>query len=226
MNNGISLNPAAAREEQKALIRQLLSQHDLETIASWAAEHKFVERLLNSLVFESEDLVCWRAIETIGRIAALKATTNLEGVRERIRRLLWVMNDESGNSSRHAPKVVGEILASVPVLVPEFAHLLPSFCVPSLHEHGLYWAMARIASVVPAAFVEFSDMLIRSLSSPDAEIRGLALRALSPQARKTEAPLIRSLQNDNSDLHYYDPVLGSYCHTTVGEIARQGVARS
>lgn len=149
---------AAARtqRDRKGFLKRLLLGGDLETPARWAVERRDVERLLNSLLYDSEDLVRWRAIQAFGLIAVLKAGARIESVREMLRRLLWAMNDESGNSIPHAPELMGEILANVPDLIPEFARYLPAFHDSPLYERGIGWAMSRIAAVDPEASREFS----------------------------------------------------------------------
>ena len=85
--------------------------------------------------------------------------------------------------------------------------------------------MARVATVTPTAFEDFTDILLDSLSDPDPGIRGLALRALSPNARVAKVRPIQPLEKDTSELNYYDPAVGEFRRTTVGEIARRILAK-
>jgi hypothetical protein len=220
-----SSTPAASRKERREFVRKLLLRRDFETLFRYVSEYKDGERILNSLLFDEVNLICCRAVEARGKIAAIKAKENIDSVRESIRRLLWAVNDESGNSVRHATMLIGEILANVPQLITEFAGYLPAFHDLSPYEGDVRWAMARIAAVVPTAFEDFTGMLLDSMNDRDPKIRGLALWALSPDACLSEARLIESLQKDPSHLDYYDWNLGEFCHTTVGEIARQVLIR-
>jgi hypothetical protein len=201
-------------------LRRLLMDRALEDAARWASERRDVNRALNSLLFDGEELVCWRAIEAIGRLAGVRAAVKVERVREMMRRLLWAMNDESGNSIRHAPQLMGEILANVPELIPEFAHYLLSFRDSSMHDRGTAWAMARVASIAPHTFRNFSSELTCFLRDPDPEVRGLALLSLSPDVGGTAKLLAQSLQNDPAELRYYDTAQGAFQDATVGEMAR------
>jgi len=210
---------ARTQKERKDLWKTLLLGGDLETTARWGVEHREVGRLLNSLLYDAEGLVRWRAIQVFGLIAALKAGVRIESVREMLRRLVWAVNDESGNSIPHAPELIGEILANVPILIPEFARYLLACHDSPLYERGISWAMARIAAVDPEAFREFSEMLTASLNDADPQVRGLALRALSPNAVRDALPLIRSLRFDPAIVRYYDPACGNFQERTVEEIA-------
>ncbi len=222
MDTQIPRKPNPNRKELKGLLRRLLQDRALENLVRMALERRDVERALNSLLFDSEEMVRWRALEAVGRVCAVMAAERMESVRERIRRLLWAMNDESGNSIQHAPQLMGEILANVPELIPEFVQYLPSFRDSSRHEQGIAWAMARVAMVAPNALDGCTDELIEFLRSPDSEVRGLALLALSRDAGGP-VELLHSLQHDPSGLRYYDPVRGEFLHTTVAEMAGRRV---
>ena len=81
---------------RKAAARDLLRERDLAAYRHWAAEDKQVLRTLASLLFESDDLLRWRAIEAIGIATGVVWQQDQESVRRAVRRLFWLMNDESG----------------------------------------------------------------------------------------------------------------------------------
>ena len=61
------------------------------------------------------------------RHRADESEQDLERVRVLVRGLFWSMNDESGNLIRFAPQAIGEILARVPELLPEYEKNLAAF---------------------------------------------------------------------------------------------------
>jgi hypothetical protein len=207
--------------DRKSFVRLLLLNRDLEGYLDWIRDNRDASRILNYLLFDSDEIVRWRAIEAVGRVAAQKAGTNPEGVREIIRRMLWAMNDESGNSFWHAPEVIGEVLANVPGLTQEFVPTIPSLMNLEPYERGVHWAMARIAGVTPEAFAGFTDPLNRSLSDPDPYIRGYALLALAPQGMTAVTGRIELLLNDDARFAGYDALSGEFRDFTVGECARK-----
>src|SRR5574341_1358439 len=67
------------------------------------------------------------AVEALGRAAAARARRDPGPGRELLRRVLWLMNDESGGLLWHGPQVLGAVLAGVPALCGEFLEVLASF---------------------------------------------------------------------------------------------------
>ncbi len=213
------------RAERKQWLRQVLLRRDLEQLASWGETRRDAERLLNSLAFDSDELVRSRAIEGLGLLARQRARTRPDAVRELVRRMLWAMNDESGNSIGHAPELAGELLASVPALVPEFASTLASLRECDPYQRGVRWAMARIAAAVPEAFAGEGETLRVSLQDPDPYIRGMALLALGCRNLPALLPLIEKLRDDPSKLEYYDFRSGGSTRASVGELAESALRR-
>jgi hypothetical protein len=207
--------------DRKAFVRKLLLNRELDSFLSWTHEHRDASRILNYLLFDSEELVRWRAIEAVGKMADLKAAANLEGVREIIRRMLWAMNDESGNSFWHAPEVIGEVLANVPRLTSEFVPTIPSLMKLEPYGRGVHWAMARIAGVTPDAFENFSGALIRSMGEADPFVRGYALLAFSPRWLENHVEKVEAHLEDQTAFTGYDIQSGAFRESTVGECARR-----
>ena len=100
----------------KSEARELLAARDFESLIQWAEAVASPLRHLFSLTFDASEVIQWRAVEAIGRVAGVQAETDLEPVRDFVRRLLWLMNDESGGLGWHAPEAIGEILVNVPDL--------------------------------------------------------------------------------------------------------------
>jgi len=205
--------------DRKGFVRNLLLNRDLDAYLAWTQENRDASRILNYLLFDSEEIVRWRAIEAVGKMAAVKAAANLEGVREIIRRMLWAMNDESGNSFWHAPEVIGEVLINVPRLTREFVPTIPSLMKLEPYERGVHWAMARIAGVTSDAFVNFTDPLTRSMGEADPFVRGHAILALAPQGLANLVGQVESLSKDNAAFSGYDVESGTFRESTVGECA-------
>jgi hypothetical protein len=221
----ISLNPPSdGRSERKAFVRDLLLKRDLKSFISWTETHRDASRILNYLLFDGDELVRWRAIEAVGQLAALRARTSLEGPRQTIRRMLWAMNDESGNSFWHAPEVIGEVIARVPRLTKEFVNTIPPLMKLEPYERGVHWAMARIAGVSPEAFADSTDTLIKSISDPDPYVRSFAMLALSPEGIGKAAGRIESCLEDEEHFRSYNVESGSFDESAVGQIARRVLA--
>lgn len=207
------------RIKRKAAVRELLLNRDMEKILAWCVQSRSAERVLGSLLYSDEPLIRWRAVEALGRLAESRAGESLDKVRETIRRMLWAVNDESGNNIRHAPEVIGEVLARVPVLIEEYAPLLCPLMYEPPFERGTHWAMARIAGIAPQVLASYSEELTDSLDDPDPYIRAFAILALAPAAAAGARVKIESLAGDETLIEVYDMDSGQLWRTTVGRTA-------
>jgi hypothetical protein len=185
--------------------------------------------MLNPLTLETDPLIRWRAIEAVGGIAAWKTRGggSPEPVRDMLRRLLWGMNDESGNSHWSAPDVIAEILVNVPELIAEFAAPLLDHLDSEPYRRGVYRAIARIAAVNADPFVHLTELLTQSLHSTDPWIRGCSLLAL---ARISRENALRWLQDpaesafwrgDTEPFRLYDFHSGSFQDLTLARIGTE-----
>jgi len=207
----------AARKEH---ILELLARRDKTELISWIENDPNPASVLVSLLFISDDVLRWRAIETLGQLIGRRAKENPEIVRDYLRRLFWSMNYESGNLIWNAPEAIGEILANAPNLVHEYATQLLSFLRQEPFERGTHWAVARLAALSPAAFTESTDVLLDSLTDPDPKIRAYALIAVNALGLDPEGKRIESRVDDSAVVHMYDFDTGELRETTVAQIAQ------
>jgi hypothetical protein len=206
---------------KKTAVREMLRQRDYAALLSWAGSGRNLQRILVSLTFEPDELLRWRAIEAFGRVVAAQAGENLGRAREAIRRLLWLMNDESGGLGWHAPEMVAEILVNVPALIPEYAHLLPSYLHEEPFERGAHFAVYRVAQLDPRPFVEDAAALAASLSDPNPAIRAYAALALRAIAASTGEPAPGEPRTDDEPFTFFDFATGEVRETTVGGILEE-----
>jgi hypothetical protein len=202
----------------RAELRELLRQRDYETILSWAGSVRNPQRILISLTFERDELLRWRAIDAFGRVAAVQAELGLEKVRDTLRRLLWLMNDESGGLGWHAPEMIAETLVNAPVLISEFAGLLPSYLAEEPFERGAHFAIYRVAQLDARPFVDHVPALTASLNDPDPAIRAYSALALETISGSSDRDAIRELRTDNATFMWFDFDTGELRETTVGGI--------
>lgn len=177
-------------------------------------------RIVISFLVSDDPLLRWRAIEALGKVSREKAQTELDQVREIIRRLLWGMNDESGNFILHAPEAIAEILCNVPRLIGEYAQVFSSYRdVPPL-QPGVYWGIARLATVQLEAFSKISADMIQSLKSDNPLVRACAAAALVGMDVKLNNESSDLLQRDDQEFEDYDFGSGDVRTTTVWEFYR------
>lgn len=202
---------------RKAEIRELLAERDYDSILIWAASARSPQRVLFSLALDSDELIAWRAVEGLGRVTGAQAGTDLEPVRDTVRRLLWLMNDESGGLGWRSPEMIGEILVNIPDLIDEYGKLLTAYFREEPFERGAHLAVSRMATVNPDPFVDSVSELRASLDNPDAAIRFHAASALWTIDKKDNRSFIEPLLNDTGPLTLYDFHAGAIIRTTVRE---------
>ncbi|MGB5988085.1 MAG: DVU0298 family protein, partial [Desulfobacterales bacterium] len=83
---------------------------------------------LFSLLLDRDELLRWRAVTAMGAVVARLEEQNTESARVIMRRMLWMLNDESGGIGWGVPEAMGETLARSPVLAREYACMLISYC--------------------------------------------------------------------------------------------------
>ena len=214
----------SVQRQRKAAARELLRVRDLDKLRKWMRNSQNPFRTLMSLLFDTDELICWRAVEALGIAAGIVAERNLENVRKLIRRLLWTMNDESGSICWYAPQAIGEVLVHVPGLIDEYGPLLPAYLEEEPFGSGTHWAIARVASIRPDIYEDDVDRLVQSLDNPDPNIRGYALMALkwiNAQAVKSKADRFKS---DTASVSIYDSERGIIVEIGVLELAQALVA--
>ncbi|UCE65700.1 MAG: hypothetical protein JSU85_12685, partial [Candidatus Zixiibacteriota bacterium] len=173
-------NPKISRTVQrKKDIRQDLINRDLQAIETRARSDKNILRTLSSMLYDKEPLVRWLAIEALGRASRIVGETNLDKVRRQIRRILWLMNDESGGLCWNGPEAIGEIIFNIPALIYEYGPILVSFLSEEPFQAGTRQAIARVARINPEIFFKSGISIAASLKDPDPEIRAFSIKALN-----------------------------------------------
>jgi hypothetical protein len=202
---------------QKQEIRRLLEEKNKEKLLGWAESDRSAVRTLTSLLFDAEPTISYRAAEALGWVSALEFQKRPEKVRQLLRRLFWMMNDESGNVGWRAPEAIGEILFNNPPLITEYAPVLGSYLNEEPFEKGVRIAISRTAEVDGDALRNLAGVLAGSLDSGDANIRGLSIMALTVIGDTSAESKIKALSDDNDSFSFYDFKAGQFAALKVSE---------
>ena len=205
---------------RKSELRSLLAKRDLSAIREWATAERHPMRPLSSLLFDSDELLRWRAIEALGLTSGLEWQKDNERIRRQIRRLYWLMNDESGGICWNAPEAIAEILFNVPQLISEYGIQIPSYFIEEPFERGSRWAIVRLAPRDPSRFTFAIPALAQSLKDEDGVIRGLSLMALRLLGDGSAEKSASGLISDEHPLTVYDFDSGQFMTTSVGAEAK------
>lgn len=131
-----------------------------------------------------------RAAVALGRAVARIADAHPEDMRNIMRRLMWHMNEESGNIGWGIPEAFGEIAAACPQAGKEFHRVLISyiielekddnFCDQDVLRRSCYWAIGRLAQSRPDLAAPARPWLRKGAAlDRDTVCRGMAAWALS-----------------------------------------------
>ncbi len=207
--------------QQKVQLRGLLAARDIDAVLKWAADNRNPLRRFISLTYDADELISWRAIEAVGKVAGYLAEADIEKIRDTIRRLLWLMSDESGGLGWHSPEIIGEILVNVPNLISEYGPLLPAYFVEEPFERGTYLAVSRTVLVNPIPYCAFVSGLKDGLNNEGPIIRALAGSALSIIGNNADQQAVDKLIVDTTGIRLYNFDSGQLEETTVGNLVKE-----
>ena len=181
--------------ELRKLVRSLLESPDFEEALKRIdiAPKKMINPLL-CFLFETGEVIRWRAVRGVGITVSAIAEKALEPARTIMRRLIWSLNDESGGIGWGAPEAMGEIMAENETLAREYYRILVSYIDKNGNllendelERGVMWGIDRLAQRRPELLREWTGPVLAQLNSPDPVKRGLALRTLLSLAQQQAA---------------------------------------
>ena len=199
---------------------KLLEKRDKAGLLKWAGSVRNPQRILISLAYSDNELIKWRSIEAIGIVSALMAKSDLERVRDLVRRLFWLMNDESGGLGWSSPEMIGEILVNIPELIDEFGHILIAYFDEEPFERGSHLAVSRVASINPEPYKSKIPRLIESLNSSDTYIQYYALLILHSIEAEPPVAAVKRMLGDSSSITIYDFEEGTFSDMTVDNAVR------
>jgi len=207
----------------KRILKQLLADGRLEEVARLAEERAGVLGALVPLTFDPDPLRAWRAVEAMGLAAARIATTSPAAVREHLRRLMWLMTEESGGLCWRAPEAMAEIIRRCPGgyadYIPIVVNLLAEMAEEDLAHFraAVLWAIGRLGPLVGGEITGVLPQVTAALGHPDAQVRGMAVWALLECGLSDVVRASEVLALDDGSVELYED--GNLAHTTVAALA-------
>jgi len=203
----------------------LLRQGRFDQIAELAVRKKRALGTLVSLTFELDPLIAWRAVEAIGVAAARVAEGNPDYVRNLLRRLYWLLSEESGGVCWRAPEAMAEILRRHPGAFDDYIPVVVSLIVEMAEEDldhfrtGCLWAIGRLGPLAVEWLPPVLPKIRAALDHPDSQVRGTAVWCLGQvgqTALLTDRP---ELLTDEGAIELYAE--GQLQQTTVCRLVRR-----
>jgi len=149
---------------------------------------------------------------------------SIERVREYIRSLLWLLNNESGGIGWSAPETIAETIVSIPELLEPYGSMVIAYTLegPSLLNSGL-WAIGRLGKQVKGTVAFLQDKVIAVFDSDDPETLGLAAWAMGEVGFAPALPSLAVLRDRKEPVQIY--IDGCFQEKPLGKWAKEASAK-
>jgi HEAT repeat protein len=209
------LQPSRAQLRQQ--IVPLLQTGDFPALTELAGRESGVATILMQFFYDPGDLLYWRALEGLGRVAG----SHPDQVRNLINRFLYLLNEDSGSNGWGAAAALGEIGRHRIDLVQDIIPMFVGFLEESFSQEPMLWGVGRLAEVHPELLHEVLPVIVPFLTSDRPQLRALAALALGQACYRPAADAISALTGDEHPVQLYDQ--GHLHETTVSQAAREAL---
>ena len=190
-----------------------------------AARRKRVLGSLVSLTYDADPQISWRAVEAVGVAATRVAEDDPDHVREHLRRLLWLMSEESGSVCWRAPEAMAEIVRHEPEMFADYIPIVVSL-IESLAEEdlehfraGTLRAIGRLGAVAGEHVRDVTPAVASALDDSDPQVRGMAVWCLNEVGGAEFLADQPGLLADEGPVDLYEN--GQLVQTTVSHLAER-----
>jgi hypothetical protein len=203
-------------------LRHLIAHGRPEAVAETAARSRRTLGKLVALTYDADPHMAWGAVHAMGVAAARVADDDPDFVRHHLRRLHWLLQEESGGICWRAPEAMAEIVARRPDLfedyVPIVVHLMLETAEEDL-EHfrvGMIWAVGRLGALATPTAEKALPGIEAALDHPDPQVRGTAAWCLGRLNRTAALAARPGLLADDAPCMLYED--GALRTVTVGRL--------
>lgn len=189
-------------------VLKALENNDFDVIETcYQEDSNATLRTLQMHVYGLPDqIVRWRAIDMIGRLASVHANEEDEVYRNLIRRFIWQMCEESANVPWASSEVIGSIIGRVPgaqyqeFIGPLFYHAgLNEICQP-----GLFWAVGMMEEHHRDDVMTFFPEILPRLLQDEADMRAFGAWSLTLLPTPEAVPYLEALFDDTREVPIYE----------------------
>lgn len=212
----------------KKHLRELLQHLDFDGLADVAGRKRHVLGMLISLTFDPDPLIGWRAVEAMGAAAYRVAEDDPNHVREHLRRLHWLLSEESGGVCWRAPEAMAEIVRRRPQLFADYIPIIVSLIEQMVEEDlvhfraGILWAIGRLGPRTGEQLDAVLPTVYACLDHSDPQVRGMAAWCLGQCGRGRLLAERSDLLSDQCLVNFYEG--GNLARLSVGELNRRARA--
>jgi len=208
----------------KEQLRDCLKHRKFDEIADRATHKKRVLNALLSLTFEPDTLTAWRAVEALGISADRIAERNLSYVKEFLRKLYWLLSDESGGVCWYSPQAMAEIVRRRPENFQDFISIILSLLDTMEEEDlahfrpGVLWAIGRIAPVAGDQIEIAMPAVTAALDHSEPRVRVMAAWCLKQAGKRDVLKNRTDLLSDHETVEIYDD--GNLIEISVADLCK------
>lgn len=181
---------------------------------------------LQGLLFEKEEIIKFRAVESIGFASLIMAEKNIENVRILMRKFMWNLNEESGGIGWGSQESMCEVAASIDKIYNEFIEIIVSYLNPessSFLDHkelhpGVIWGIGRLGMKNKKTGAIAKYVLKDSIHDENPKIKGLSIWAAQKCKIKGLEKGIQKYTKDQTRFTIYEN--GKIHTTTIADQAK------
>ena len=205
----------------------LLQQSDFDGIVDVAGRKRRTLGLLISLTFDADPQIAWRAVEAMGAAADRIARDDPDYVREHLRRLHWLLSEESGGICWRAPEAMAEIIRRDPDRFSDYVPIVVSLIGEMAEEDlahfrvGILWAIGRLGAIAGNELDAAEPTIRACLDHHDPQVRGMAAWCLGQCGRAALLAGRPDLLSDQRPVDFYED--GHLGRTNVCQLVRQAL---
>jgi hypothetical protein len=164
----------------KSQVYKWLAQAEFQRIVDASLAQTRTVRILIALTYDSNTLIRWRALDAIGRCAKQLCATRSRSLKNLLRRQFWLMSDECGAISWHAPETIGEIVSASPDMFADFVPMTVGLLDLEPEDRprflpGILYALGRIGTAAPESVGHAIPEIEKMLTEGDAQARAMAV---------------------------------------------------
>ena len=193
------------RKHKLALQEALQKNNWADTVAALCHSASSTKQAINALLgLLPRPEVQWQAAGGLGIAVCALATFSMEDTRIIMRRLMWSMNEESGNLGWGVPEAMGAIVGKHETLAAEYGNVLLSYMHDTGGEdnfleytplrRGVYWAAGSLAQRQPLQVLPVVASLVQGFMDDDTECAAYSAWALATLCNALPAPQQHAVQ--------------------------------
>jgi len=192
-----------------------------------AKRRKRVLGSLVSLTFDPDPQVAWRAVEAMGLAADRIAQHSPQHVLNHVRRLWWLITEESGGICWRSPEAMAEIIRYRPKLLADYVPIVVSLIVNLAEEDlehfrpGVLWAIGRLGALAGDHLPAVLPAITAALDHADPQVRGMAVWCLGQVGQAKLLAARPELLLDDGPLELYED--GHLNRTNVCRLVREAL---